>query len=719
MSTATTVNEKLALSLSLDNSNRYIIFQLNGEMLGLNVKYVREVVDLNEVRVIPKLSKKFKGICILRGEILPVLHLSKCIYGEDFIQAVDTEQSGKRKIQKTIFIHGTDETFGLSVDEIDDIIELADAAFKNIPSVVQTRIPLQYIKNIAQIKENTVITIDFLKIMKNNFSLYDGYFLEDEDEDEEESLDSDSEFLQDENEEVKSSKKTKAESRARRLLDLNSEQLDALKEIASIATGKIPAALTQLLVPGTKIEMSVLNVGIKDLADFREMQALNEELYIGIRSVMQEDFKGVVYLLISLKELKTLLDKVELIDDFAEYIEDIDDLDENTKSAIQEIGNIIISQYTTGLSNFLKLRMYHETPEISIGEYNTLIDSEFAKILTQSDRTIFSETAITINEDEIDVTVLFIPYYESIDDFVSRLDADRIVDLLEQESKKSSKKKAKKTSSKKKKSSKKKGKKSTKKVGKKTSQKKTTKAKIVKNQEVINKKSSKVMEKVIFQNDIEIDQEILDELNITMANLDSFRELGNMGAGNAGNSLSQILNEKVYLEIPPAEVLTISELVDSFAKKNRKMIVYMGSSSGLFQSNIFLMFTPNDMKNLLDNILEKGFKKTIKKESDLTAAEKKAMIKLLEMLVENYFKAVAEFMKIKFEPPVYKFFYILPKMLFEKLKRSSDDNLRAIVVETNILVNADYSMKGSFILLLGSDVIHNILDRMKEVWIDD
>ncbi len=709
------LNEKL--SLSLDTTNRYIIFQLNGEMLGLNVKYVREVVDLNEVRVIPKLSEKFKGICILRGEILPVLHLSKCIYGENFIEAVDTEQSGKRKIQKTIFIHGTDEVFGLSVDEIDDIIELTDAAFKYIPSVVQTRIPLQYIKNIAQIKENTVITIDFLKIMKNNFSLYDGYFLEEEDE--EESLDSDTEFLQDENEEVKSSKKTKAESRARRLLDLNSEQLDALKEIASIATGKIPAALTQLLVPGTKIDMNVLNVGLKDLADFREMQALNEELYIGIRSVMQEDFKGVVYLLISLKELKTLLDKVELIDDFTENIEDIDDLDENTKSAIQEIGNIIISQYTSGLSNFLKLRMYHEAPEISIGEYNTLIDSEFAKILTQSDRTIFSETAITINEDEIDATVLFIPYYESIDDFVSCLDADRIVDLLEQESKKSSKKKAKKTSSKKKKSSKKKGKKSTKKVEKKTSQKKTTKAKIVKNQEVINKKSSKIMEKVIFQNDIEIDQEVLDELNVTMANLDSFRELGNMGAGNAGNSLSQILKEKVYLEIPPAEVLTISELIDSFAKKNRKMIVYMGSSGGLFQSNIFLMFTPNDMKNLLDHILEKGFKKTIKKESDLTAAEKKAMIKLLEMLVENYFKAVAEFMKIKFEPPVYKFFYILPKMLFEKLKRSSEDNLRVIVVETNMLVNADYSMKGSFILLLGSDVIHNILDRMKEVWIDD
>jgi chemotaxis protein CheY-P-specific phosphatase CheC/chemotaxis signal transduction protein len=707
------LNEKL--SLSLDNTNRYIIFQLNGEILGLNVKYVREVVDLNEVRVIPKLSEKFKGICILRGEILPVLHLSKCIYGENFIQAVDTEQTGKRKIQKTIFIHGTDEVFGLSVDEIDDIIELTDAAFKYIPSVVQTRIPLQYIKNIAQIKENTVITIDFLKIMKNNFSLYDGYFLEEEDE--EESLDSDTEFLQDENEQVKSSKKTKAESRSRRLLDLNSEQLDALKEIASIATGKIPEALTQLLVPGTKIDMNVLNVGLKDLVDFREMQALNEELYIGIRSVMKEDFKGVVYLLISLKELKTLMDKVELIEDFPENVQDIDDMDENTKSAIQEIGNIIISQYTSGLSNFLKLRMYHETPEISIGEYNTLIDSEFAKILTQSDKTIFSETAITINEDEIDATVLFIPYYESIDDFVSRLDADRIVDLLEQESKKSSKKKGKKTS-------KKKAKKSTKK-GKKSSKKKTTKAKKKtskpKNEirDVIDNKSSKFMEKVIFQNDIEIDQEVLDELNITMANLDSFRELGNMGAGNAGNSLSQILKEKVYLEIPPAEALSISELVDSFGKKNRKMIVYMGSNGGLFQSNIFLMFTPTDMQNLLDHILDKGFKKTIKNESDLTATEKEAMIKLLEMLVENYFKAVAEFLKINFEPPVYKFFYILPKMLFEKLKRSSDDNLRAIVVETNMLVNTDFSMKGSFILLLGSDVIHNILERMKEVWIDE
>ena len=51
--------------------------------------------------------------------------------------------------------------------------------------------------------------------------------------------------------------------------------------------------------------------------------------------------------------------------------------------------------------------------------------------------------------------------------------------------------------------------------------------------------------------------------------MDVFRELGNIEGGNAGNALSQMLNKKVYLEIPPAKVMPLADLVSEYSRKIR------------------------------------------------------------------------------------------------------------------------------------------------------
>ena len=72
--------------------------------------------------------------------------------------------------------------------------------------------------------------------------------------------------------------------------------------------------------------------------------------------------------------------------------------------------------------------------------------------------------------------------------------------------------------------------------------------------------------------------------------MDVFRELGNIGAGNAGNALSQMLNKKVYLEIPPAKVMPLADLVSEYSKKNQNLIGYFGVTKGTFETNLILLF---------------------------------------------------------------------------------------------------------------------------------
>ena len=65
---------------------------------------------------------------------------------------------------------------------------------------------------------------------------------------------------------------------------------------------------------------------------------------------------------------------------FADNIETIEDLDESIKSAIIEFGNIIMSHYCSGISDFLKIQVIHDVPEIAIDLYGAVIDGDIANL---------------------------------------------------------------------------------------------------------------------------------------------------------------------------------------------------------------------------------------------------------------------------------------------------------------------------------------------------
>ena len=63
-----------------DFDQRLIIFEINGEFLSLSINYVREIIEVEKIREIPKLSAKFEGIIHLRDQIIPILNFNYCIF---------------------------------------------------------------------------------------------------------------------------------------------------------------------------------------------------------------------------------------------------------------------------------------------------------------------------------------------------------------------------------------------------------------------------------------------------------------------------------------------------------------------------------------------------------------------------------------------------------------------------------------------------------------
>ena len=206
------------------------------------------------------------------------------------------------------------------------------------------------------------------------------------------------------------------------------------------------------------------------------------------------------------------------------------------------------------------------------------------------------------------------------------------------------------------------------------------------------------------------------ELEIDDSSLDAFRELGNIGAGNAGNALSQMLNKKVYLEIPPAKVLNLTELSKVYGSTDSMMVGFIGLTKGFLETNILLTFQTEHIENLLQIVMETDTKKSIKKETDLKDTEKSAVVEMMNILLGHYIAALTDFLKVKIEPPEYQFFFKRSRQLFQSLETQDKTDVKAILIETGINVADTATIRGQFILLLHPKMIKKVMTRMTEIW---
>ena len=57
--------------------------------------------------------------------------------------------------------------------------------------------------------------------------------------------------------------------------------------------------------------------------------------------------------------------------------------------------------------------------------------------------------------------------------------------------------------------------------------------------------------------------------NISEFQLDAFREMGTIGAGNGATALSQLMNRKIGMTVPDIKVLPFSEVSDVVGEPER------------------------------------------------------------------------------------------------------------------------------------------------------
>lgn len=165
---------------------------------------------------------------------------------------------------------------------------------------------------------------------------------------------------------------------------LSEIKVDALREVGSIASGNAASSLSVMLEQ--EISIGIPTVRILDYNSVVEDLGGNENIQACVMQSLEGDLAGMVMFLMDPFFVKQMLESFAGI----EFDKDRH-LDEISQSAIQELGNIMVSSYVNAMSGLTGLKIGLSTPSVSLDMVGAILSVPAIYYANISDKMVFIE----------------------------------------------------------------------------------------------------------------------------------------------------------------------------------------------------------------------------------------------------------------------------------------------------------------------------------------
>ncbi|MGC4121024.1 MAG: chemotaxis protein CheW [Myxococcales bacterium] len=141
-------------------AGKYMTFKLAQEEYGLEILKVREIIRLMEITRVPKTLAYMRGVINLRGKVIPVVDL-RLRFGMERTQSTD---------QTVIIVvqypqEGRDVTVGILVDEVLEVLSIAESAIEPPPDFGSAAIDSQFILGVGKAEKRVVFLLDIGRVL--------------------------------------------------------------------------------------------------------------------------------------------------------------------------------------------------------------------------------------------------------------------------------------------------------------------------------------------------------------------------------------------------------------------------------------------------------------------------------------------------------------------------------------------------------------------------
>ena len=127
-----------------------VVFDLAGEVYGVNIETVREIIRMQDVTYVPDAPEFVEGVINLRGRVIPVVDLRKRF---SLTQSEATEES------RVVVVDIGGEDIGVIVDAVTEVLRVAVDSIESTSNLIMTE-DSYYLEGIVKVDDRLLILLD-------------------------------------------------------------------------------------------------------------------------------------------------------------------------------------------------------------------------------------------------------------------------------------------------------------------------------------------------------------------------------------------------------------------------------------------------------------------------------------------------------------------------------------------------------------------------------
>lgn len=139
-------------------AGKFLTFILEKELFGIEIKFVTEIVGIQDITKVPEMPEYIKGIINLRGKIIPIMDV-RLRFGKELRDYDD------RTCVIVVDLDGV--ALGLIVDSVSEVLPIPETDIDEIPGFSAGR-GNGFIKNIGKLKSGVCLLLDCDKLLSQD-----------------------------------------------------------------------------------------------------------------------------------------------------------------------------------------------------------------------------------------------------------------------------------------------------------------------------------------------------------------------------------------------------------------------------------------------------------------------------------------------------------------------------------------------------------------------
>ncbi|WP_292486871.1 chemotaxis protein CheW [Methanohalobium sp.] len=141
---------------TVDKNLQLVAFNLGDEEFGVDIMQVQEIIRTQEVTRIPQAPDFVKGVINIRGKIIVVVSLDKCL-------GLDSRETDEHS--RIIVVEVGGSVVGMVVDSVSEILSIQESNIEPAPDIIASKINADYLKGVGKLENRLLILLDLEKIL--------------------------------------------------------------------------------------------------------------------------------------------------------------------------------------------------------------------------------------------------------------------------------------------------------------------------------------------------------------------------------------------------------------------------------------------------------------------------------------------------------------------------------------------------------------------------